>query len=103
MPKKKKLKLENLKVTSFITDEESRNIKGMTYLNTNCADTDCASVQPIHLCEQPIEPTQGCTPGSGATCDTCVSCVTCYSACTCGAPCTYSATAVDQLCFECTQ
>lgn len=61
MPKQKKLRLSDLKVSSFITSQESKNVKGMTMLATNCADTDCASVYVYHLCEAPIEPTQvGC-------------------------------------------
>jgi len=102
MPLKKRLTLGTLTVKSFITSEESRKVKGMTMLATLCADTDCASIQPRNLCEAPIEYTQACTPTCATNCGTCVTCgVSCNGSCT--APCTYSATAMDQLCFDCTQ
>jgi hypothetical protein len=100
MPKKKKLKLGTLEVSSFITAEESRNIKGMTYFMTDCADTDCESVEPNNLCA--VIGTMYCdTPNCetnnyscNGTCNSCVSCLTCDSCPQCVIPSDQSGVAI---------
>jgi hypothetical protein len=73
MPKQKRLKLESLKVTSFLTSEEARNIKGMTDPDTNCADTDCGSINPMNDCWdlETYNNTCGCPVTGNYTCPPC--------------------------------
>lgn len=80
MPKKKKLQLANLKVTSFVTAEESRQLRGMTAAQTNCKVEECLSLIGHPICNP--------DPGTG-TCNTCNTCVTCVNSCngTCNGSC----------------
>ena len=82
MMKRKKLKLENLKVISFLTSEESRNVRGMTELNTNCVDTDCQSINPMNDCWDTAldcDPTNSCVTCNNTCANTCLTC-----SCGCG-------------------
>lgn len=86
MPKKRKLRLSDLKVSSFITSQESKNVKGMTMLNTDCMDTDCNSVNHMNDCPCPPE-TDLCpfVPTMAASCRTCnYSCNGTCNSCYCG-------------------
>lgn len=86
---KKKLKLADLKVASFITSEESRNVKGMTVARTDCFDTVCLSQIDLNLCPATDPQTEGCTATCQSNC-TCATCRTCAYSCdgTCNTPCT---------------
>ncbi len=72
MVKKKKLRLENLKVTSFITSEETKNVRGMlnvlTVAATNCVGNTC-----IFPCTDNCTETCYCPELTG-TCNSCESC-----------------------------
>lgn len=98
MPTKKKLKLENLKVTSFLTSEESKKVKGQIVPVTKTC--------PNSLIPDTVD-TQTCNTdcGSCGTCATdCGTCETCGASCngTCGEPCYYSATSPNPpFCYHC--
>lgn len=73
MPNKKKLKLANLTVTSFITSEESNNVKG----RDASAETNCIAETCIYPCTgEPLTIT--CPPRTN-TCNT--RCGTCFTNC----------------------
>ena len=76
MPKQKKLKLNDLKVKSFVTllNKDTRQVKGGgTWTICKTCGTECP-------------PTDTCN----TDCGTCVTCETCETCQTCGASCPYS-------------
>ena len=80
MPKQKKLKLNELKVKSFVTllNEGTRKVKGGTWTICKTCGSEC-ECETLDTC-----PTD-C--GTCVTCQTDCTCVTCE---TCGASCPYS-------------
>ena len=79
MPKAKKLKLNELKVKSFVTllDQDTRQVKGgNTWTICRTCGPECETLDTCYT---------DC--GTCVSCDTCVTCDTCE---TCGASCPYS-------------
>jgi len=86
MSNKKKLKLENIKVKSFITSEEAGKVQGGLSAETNCIADSCINTCDAIPCTviDPVSATcdATCPDTCGASCGgTCFTCDTCNVIC----------------------